>query len=351
MKKIIKLFFFLLFTSVSMFATHNRAGEIAYTHISGNTYHITVTTYTKASVTTADRCSIVVYFGDGDSAVFQRFNGPPGSCSSGAMDGEVLPNNIKKNVYIGLHTYPGAGVYTIEFNDPNYISGICNINSGGSVNVNFSLKSELVISAFFSPNSSPIHSIPLLHNDTVGVISNFNTSVVEADGDSLYYELIPSVAPGLYSFPPSSNSFSINSQTGTVTWDSPTMICIFNYAIKIWEYKNFAGVYHYAGYVIEEISTDVYMPSAIETIASVPLRVYPNPASNSFTIETGEKLFSNFELVDLSGQKVLSVTTHNQNKITVNTQNLSPGIYFYTIFDLSNIPTQGKIVINSNISE
>jgi len=353
MKNIICLFFLLILTSGAVFATHNRAGEIAYRHISGMTYEFTVTIYTKASVTAADRCRIVLYFGDGDSASLPRINGALGSCGSGETDGEVLPNNIKKNVYKGIHIYPGAGNYTITTEDPNYISGICNIASGSSVNVLFMLRSELVINAFFSPNSSPTHSVPLLHNDTVGTISYFNSAVNELDGDSLYYELIPSLGAGggMFVFPPASNSFSINSQTGTVTWDAPTMICIFNYAIKITEYKNFSGAYYYDGYIIQEISTDVYAPSSIETIPFNPIKIFPNPASSSFTIETGERLFSEFELYALSGQKVLSMPINKESKITVNTQHLSSGIYFYTIFDSSNIPTHGKIVIKNNISE
>ena len=30
-------------------ATHNRAGEITYTHVQGLTYEVVITTYTKAS--------------------------------------------------------------------------------------------------------------------------------------------------------------------------------------------------------------------------------------------------------------------------------------------------------------
>ena len=35
-------------------ATHNRAGEITYTHVQGLTYEVVITTYTKASAL-ADR--------------------------------------------------------------------------------------------------------------------------------------------------------------------------------------------------------------------------------------------------------------------------------------------------------
>ena len=44
-------------------ATHNRAGEITYTHVSGLTYEIQITTYTK-STAPADRPFLYLYWGD-----------------------------------------------------------------------------------------------------------------------------------------------------------------------------------------------------------------------------------------------------------------------------------------------
>src|SRR5438105_5718883 len=99
MKKIFFLFiFFILITIRPAFATHNRAGEITYTYISGFTYKITVTTYTStAPITNADRCEVTVYFGDGDSATAPRINGPNIlSCASG-HDGVMITSAIKWN--------------------------------------------------------------------------------------------------------------------------------------------------------------------------------------------------------------------------------------------------------------
>ena len=56
MKSVYKILLSLCFLLIAMegFATHNRAGEITYKHISGFTYEFTITTYTKVSGVSAD---------------------------------------------------------------------------------------------------------------------------------------------------------------------------------------------------------------------------------------------------------------------------------------------------------
>ncbi|MCC7301000.1 MAG: hypothetical protein IT233_00005, partial [Bacteroidia bacterium] len=80
-----------------LLATHNRAGEITYTHISGYKYRIRVTTYTKLNVLT-DKCELMVKFGDGDSASAPRVNGPSVDCNP-ASDGQPISSDMKLNIY------------------------------------------------------------------------------------------------------------------------------------------------------------------------------------------------------------------------------------------------------------
>ena len=54
MRLALSLLILLLCFSMRMGATHNRAGEITYRHLTGSTYEITITTYTKSTVV-ADR--------------------------------------------------------------------------------------------------------------------------------------------------------------------------------------------------------------------------------------------------------------------------------------------------------
>src|ERR1035437_6703964 len=112
MKKVLLLIIVLLIKISNAFATHNRAGEITYQNISGRTYKIIVTTYTNTDpqTTQADRCQLVVYFGDGDSATISRDNGTSTNiCGAPVTDGVIVGVLIKKNVYETTHTYPGDG--------------------------------------------------------------------------------------------------------------------------------------------------------------------------------------------------------------------------------------------------
>ncbi len=115
----------ILCITCSAFATHNRAGEITYRWISGYTYEFTVTTYTNTYATTADRCELVVYFGDGDSATAPRINGPSVLCPT-EHDGVMFTTvaNTKLNVYKTTHTYSGPNNYVITVEDPNRNAGI-----------------------------------------------------------------------------------------------------------------------------------------------------------------------------------------------------------------------------------
>lgn len=259
MKKIILLFSILLFAAANSFATHNRAGEITYCYISGYTYKITVTTYTKASSTAADRCRLTVYFGDGDSAIFPRVNGPVGSCSGGETDGQLLPNDIKKNIYEGVHTYTGPGIYVISMTDPNRNSGVCNINGGNSVNTSFALQTELVIfNSLIGPNCSPVLLNPPIDNACVGQCFEHNPGAADPELDSLFYELIqPYEALNtpilLYTLPPNMYSTSLNPLTGDLIWCAPPQICEYNVAIKIKQYHKWMGTWYYAGYILRDM--------------------------------------------------------------------------------------------------
>ena len=90
-----KLLISLLFISLAFMAksTHNRGGEITYTHISGNTYQFTITTCTKTSAP-ADRSELDINWGDGTgSDTVQRSN-------IVSIPGE----DAQKNIYIIVTT-------------------------------------------------------------------------------------------------------------------------------------------------------------------------------------------------------------------------------------------------------
>lgn len=229
MKKILSILFALI--SIQAFATHNRAGEITYKHISGLTYEITVVTYTKDS-SPADRPKLEIYWGD---------NSPLDSIPR--ISDVYLGNDIKKNIYIAQHTYPGPNPspYIIQVEDPNRNQGILNIPN--SVNVVFYLETALYINPFQGINNSPDLLNPPIDNACVGSIYIHNPGAVDADGDSLYYTLHQSLKEGgqpipNYQFPAASNFITIDNYTGDLIWDSPVAQGEYNVAILIEEFRD-----------------------------------------------------------------------------------------------------------------
>jgi gliding motility-associated-like protein len=263
MKKVILLFFVLIIGAFNSYATHNRAGEITYEHISGFTYRIIVTTYTKESSTSADRCELTVFFGDGDTATAFRINGPLGSpCSPGIGNGVSLGNDIKKNIYEVTHTYSGGGAYIVTMEDPNRNSGICNIPN--SVEASFFLRTELIINPFLGSNNSPTLLNPPIDNACVGECFEHNPGAFDADGDSLAYSLVTCYANGSpiigYTLPPTDKTLiNINPLKGDVSWCAPPIVCQYNIAILIKEYRRLPGsnVRYYIGSVLRDMQIDV----------------------------------------------------------------------------------------------
>jgi gliding motility-associated-like protein len=229
MKKLAYILLFLITSSA--YATHNRAGEITFTHIAGLTYEITVTTYTKSS-SQADRPQLEINWGD---------NTPTDSISR--ISNVPLGNDIKKNVYVKQHTYPAPSPipYTISIEDPNRNANIANIPN--SVNVVFYIQTTLLINPFVGINNSPVLLNPPIDNACVGAVYIHNPGAVDADGDSLYYTLQQSLRDGgqpilNYQYPSASSFITIDNFTGDLIWDSPVFQGEFNVVILIEEFRD-----------------------------------------------------------------------------------------------------------------
>ena len=237
MKRILTLFI-LLFTIFSqLFATHQRAGEITFRHISGLTYEITIVTYTFTP-SPADRPELDIQWGDGSYSTLKR------------TEKINYPNNISRNVYTydpaqgayeARHTYSSPGTYTIWLEDPNRNAGIQNIPN--SVNVPMYIETTLVINPFLGYNNSPTLLNPPIDNGCKGQTYIHNPGAFDIDGDSLSYRFtICKGAGGLpipgYTLPPASDSITINPITGDVIWVTPTKQGEFNIAILIEEWRS-----------------------------------------------------------------------------------------------------------------
>ena len=233
------LFFLLALVAYQAGATHNRAGEITYRHLGGFQYEATIITYTKAS-SPADRPSVGINWGDGIVDTILRVNG------NGL--GELVSDDIKKNIYIGVHTYPGPAVYTLSFEDPNRNGGVVNIPN--SVNIPFYVSTQLIINPFLGVNSSVQLLNPPIDEACAGQIFIHNPGAFDPDGDSISYRLtnclgeLGNAIPG-FNQPAATISFSLDQITGDLIWNTPTPGGIGEYnvafVIEEWRRGNLIG--------------------------------------------------------------------------------------------------------------
>jgi gliding motility-associated-like protein len=276
MKRFFLSALFLFLVTGSVYATHNRAGEITYRHIGCSTcltYEVTITTYTKTSGISiqADRPILdSVFWGDGPTS----FSSFPRISFVDSGD-PVNDDNIRKNTYVKTHTYPGSGTFRINFEDPNRNEGINNIPN--SVNIPFYIYTILIINLpnFPEQDSSAVLTYPPIDQGCVGVPFLHNPNAYDPDGDSLSYSLTPCLGanggpiPG-FSYPSASNSLTMNAVTGDLIWDSPQAGGEYNIAmlIRSWR-KGPSGTYH----LISTIERD--MQIVIKTCSNNPPEITP----------------------------------------------------------------------------
>jgi len=238
-------------------ATHNRAGEITYSHVQGLTYEVVITTYTKASAL-ADRPWLYLTWGDEVANQLDSL--------SRELPVTVMPGDIQKNVYRGTHTYGGPGVYPLTVEDPNRNEGVLNMT--GSVDTPFAIRSLLII----DPQAGHNNSVQLLNPATENACLNqqwiHNPAAHDPDGDVLTYSLVPSRGFGgefipSFVFPDevsgANDVFAIDESTGDLTWQTPQIAGEYNVAIRIEEWRDVGGGLRKVGEVIRDLQIDVQL--------------------------------------------------------------------------------------------
>lgn len=235
-----------LLQGMTALATHNRAGEITYEHVSGYTYKATITTYTKIS-SPADRPWLHIYWGDEPAGVLDT------ELDSLPRSSEVFysSQDTKQNIYIGYHTYAGPGIYTMMVIDPNRNSGVVNIIN--SVQQVFSIQTMLTISPSTGHNNSVVLQNPPLQDACLYQNWYHNPAAYDADGDSIAYHLVPCLGEGglplslgdfpawvspEQSSPQTTDTFVMDANTGNITWSVPLLAGEYNIAFRVLEYRN-----------------------------------------------------------------------------------------------------------------
>lgn len=335
---------------------------MTYSWLFGYTYKVTLTTFTQiGSAGSNDPCEDSICFGDGTRAVLLRSNGNCGGSCSPACGGIQLSPTIKMNEYITNHTYPGPGNYLFCFDGTNRTPGIINIPN--SVNQTMSLESLLIIPAFgSSKNTSPIFgNIPIANGCMNNGCFTYNPGAYDIEGDSLSYELAPckstaGITPG-FSYPAAGagGTFSINPETGTLTWCNPQMAGDYNVVIKITEWRNDGdGIPFIVGYVNRDTRLTIENCTSINELKyqENKISVSPNPFNESITIsfnQNSNELFT-IELLDITGRSIKTFMNHEyintQNDIHLNIENITKGLYFVKLTGNNHTVITKKIIKN-----
>ena len=294
MKIIPKILFLLcciaLFGAGKASATHNRAGEITYKHISGYRYKINVITYCY-TLTEADRAELEVDCGDGTGKITVTREG------NGTLLDEINAMSftyLKKNVYHGEHTFSGPGTYVLYMEDPNRNEGVTNIPN--SVNVVFSLKTTLKIDGTIGDNSSPVLLNAPMDKAALNKTFVHNPGAYDPDGDSLSYRIATCLQQDAqeivgYTLPPVSDSIYVNPLTGDFVWERPTQVGTYNVAMWIEEWRNGIKI----GQVLRDIQVDV-----IDTDNHTPII----DQTGNHCVIAGEKLEFNVTATDPDHDKM-----------------------------------------------
>jgi len=239
-------FLALLYFTLNLSATHNRAGEITYEQLSDLTYRFTITTFTY-TLSFADRPQLEVSWGDNSTSIADR-----------QVPVTKLPNFYQKNVYIINHTFPGPGVYKIVVQDPNRNYGVRNIPN--SVNVVFSITTTLIVNPSMGLNNTPILLNPPYDKAALGYVFIHNPAAYDPDGDSLSYKLTTCTKEDgkpieNYVLPPATEYIRIDSITGDLIWNTPADTGIYNVAIEIQEWRAGKKI----GVVVRDMQIEVYI--------------------------------------------------------------------------------------------
>ncbi|MFK7810044.1 MAG: T9SS type A sorting domain-containing protein [Saprospiraceae bacterium] len=243
MKKFyLNLFILSFFASTDLLASHNYAGEIVVRQIDNLTVEASIITYSEDD-NQPDRDSLYIDWGDGNIELIPRVNGFD-------QNGEPIENGMKRNIYLGTHSYSEIDTYLLSMTDPNRIVGILNINPPNSDAIPFHVQSEFTLVEMTSGtiNTSPVFLEAPVDIAYVGVPFVHVVNAFDPDGDSLTYELtIPLMDVNTevinfnspMSFPVGvENVMTLDTHTGKMTWDFPHIPGLYVIAIKVISYRN-----------------------------------------------------------------------------------------------------------------
>lgn len=290
MKSFSLIFVICLISFSTIFASHNRAGEIRYTQTSEFGIEASIVTYTNAGTISGNsRDSLLLCWGDGNCDFLLRVNGPDDN-GNGVADGELLSNNNRLNIYTGSHNFAAYDDYILSMTDPNRNAGILNINGVSSDNVPFHIQTSFSLSANY--NSSPTLLEPPIDLGFVGVPFMHVANAYDADGDSISYKLVSPLqdinidVPLFLALtevnPGPENNLSFDEETGLIVWDAPQIQGDYSLAIEIISYRN--------GQVVGRMIRDMMISVSAAENSAPALTMENDPGDEIIDVEVGDQI-------------------------------------------------------------
>jgi len=289
----------------NLFAHHLRAGEISVKLIScqTNTYLLTITGYTDSRVSLEFGYEILD-LGDGTLINLD-------TCQSTKKD---LGDDITVKEIQVEHNFPGPGVYTIRYYEPNRNDNVLNMDNSG--NTAFYVETQVVINPFLYCNNTPVLLNPPIDRGVVGITYLHNPSAWDPDGDSLVYKLVPCKQnvdlevpgftwPNIYDIThvnafntagTGPATFTMDPVTGDIVWDAPAIEGQYNIAFIVEEWRKVDGIWFKLGYITRD------MQILIETSENNPPELIIPPDT---CVEAGTLLDATIMAADPDGHDIL----------------------------------------------
>ena len=297
-------------------ATHIRAGDIQAkidTTANPNPRRVffKMILYTDNS-SNVDEDKVAIFFGDGTS-----------SCARGIPrlgPKRPIPGNTDTslNIYFFEHTYPSSGSFIVSYIGENRNGGVLNMSD--SNNQTFYISTRFTLDPSLGLNHSPILTAPAVDKGAVGQVFLHNPAAFDADGDSLSFELRPSLQVPLgvngtvgapcatatgnnqpaaqltpnYRFPndPSTTQgrvpvqvpysgppvgvagapaiFEQDVRTGQITWNAPVLNGLYNVAMVVKEYRRTPLGVRLIGEVVRDMQIIVLASTNLRPIITIP---------------------------------------------------------------------------------
>lgn len=322
MKSVLSLiigFVLLIISGSEVNATHLRAADILLERVCGTLrYKITIIAYVNTNTTSEFGIGFnELYFGDG------TFLDIPRTPSTPRPD---LGKNVGIATFTTFHEFSAEGIYKITYSEKDRNANVVNIARSDDVPYNTSVQFDTRLGGC---NKFPVLTVTPLDKACLAVAFTHNPGAIDAEGDSLSYELgvpfgeidipaayTPPNDPRFYTNFSQGNEdktgvpvFQIDSLTGTLLWDAAGLLGEYNIAFKIKEWrKNAAGVFELLSTTVRDMQIIVEECVNARPIVVVPSELCVEAGTLVTGIITGTDIENDLVKIELT-REVFNLTS------------------------------------------